>query len=389
MIAKFPGARWTRGAAIVVATILLASPARAGCNFGDIADAVKESVSATLVCETACKDEASCAAAIYMVAVLSMLAAEGGQSKVNSFCSGVPNTLDEVVSKLNTVFGNSTVQSVVGDVSSELASVGSLADVLKCACATEHSNAASENSIGVCLVDALCTLQEWVGFEACNCQPPPPKIANCAATNVACGQWNNPDPVCQGSGSDPIFSWYPDGQTQAHYYPYNDDYRDWTSVTTTPEGALVTLTPSPGNQCGQTLYCYCPSPMKPTWTKVNWVGHDVSPYIFSCTCPEGTHAGAMMPNGVSSCLCDNTNEAAKFSNLGPGGMCPPPACPAGQTRLGQNGECVTPCSDPSQGMAFDGSCCNPAQMTSCGQCCPAGTIPDSNSGTCVPKPIVK
>lgn len=375
-----------QGAAIVVAMILLTLPVRAGCNFTDVADAVKQSVSATLVCETACKDEESCGLAIYMVAVLTGMATEGAQDKVDSFCKDVPGALDQYVSKLQTVFGSDTAKSIIGDYSGELAAVGSFADALKCACATEHSDVASENSVGVCLIDALCAMQEWVGFEACNCSPPPAKVGNCAATNAACGQWDNPDPVCQGSGSNPIFSWYPDGQTQAHYWPYYDDYRNWTSVTTTPEGSLVTETPSPSDKCGQTLYCYCPSPMKPTWTKVNWVGHDVSPYIFSCACPDGTHPGATMPNGISSCLCDSTNQPAILTGLAIHGMCPPPECPAGQTRLGGVGDCVTPCSDPSQGMSFDGSCCNPAQMTSCGECCPPSTVPDPKSGTCVPRP---
>lgn len=376
----------TQGSAIVAAVILLASPARAGCNFTDVADAVKQSVSATLTCESACDTEESCAAAIWLVAALTGIALEGGQDEVNSFCAQAQGKLDQIASTAKTVFGNELAQKYLGDLSTELGAIGSAANVVKCACATQRSNEASEDSIGVCLIDALCTLQEWVGFEACYCSPPPPQIANCAATNVACGQWDNPNPVCQGSGSNPIFSWYPDGQTQAHYWAYYDDYRNWTTVTTTPEGSLVTETPSPSDKCGQTLYCYCPLPMKPTWTKVNWVGHDVNPYIFSCACPEGTHAGATMPNGISSCLCDDTNQPAILSGLALQGMCPPPACPAGQTRLSLDGECVTPCSDPSQGMAFDGSCCNPTQMSSCGQCCPPSSVPDPKSGTCVPRP---
>ncbi|MDQ2078571.1 hypothetical protein RA307_00125 [Xanthobacteraceae bacterium Astr-EGSB] len=373
-------------AVIIAATLVLTSPVRAGCNFSDVADAVKQSVSATLTCKSVCKEEVSCAGAIWLVAVLTGIAAEGGQGKVDTFCAQAQGKLDQIASTANTVFGNALAQKYFGDMSDQLAAVASAAEVVKCACETQHSNVASQDSVGVCLMDALCAMQEWVGFEACNCSPPPPKAANCAATNLACGKWNNPDPVCQGSGSNPIFSWYPDGQTQAHYNPYYDDYRNWTSVTTTPEGTLITQTPSPSNKCGQTLYCFCPAPMKPVFTKVNWVGHDLNPYILSCACPDKTHAGPMMPNGISSCLCDNTNEPAIMSGLAPFGMCPPAACPAGQVRLGGVGECVTPCADASQGMGFDGSCCNPAQMSTCGTCCPPSTVPDPKSGTCVPRP---
>jgi hypothetical protein len=131
--------------------------------------------------------------------------------------------------------------------------------------------------------------------------------------------------------------------------------------------------------------------MNPVWHEVPNPGSGDHRYIFSCDCPydpkdpdRQTHPGAVV-NGISTCLCNNTNQPANFG-FAPLGMCPPPACPAGQTRLGLDGDCVTPCSDPSQGMAFDGSCCNPAQMSSCGQCCPPSTVPDPKSGTCVPRP---
>jgi hypothetical protein len=37
-------------------------------------------------------------------------------------------------------------------------------------------------------------------------------------------------------------------------------------------------------------------------------------------------------------------------------------------------------------MTFDGSCCDPAKMTSCGKCCPPGTTPDPTTGSCLPPP---
>jgi hypothetical protein len=125
--------------------------------------------------------------------------------------------------------------------------------------------------------------------------------------------------------------------------------------------------------------------MEFSWNEVPNPGSGDHRYILSCDCPKGTHPGATMQDGISTCLCDDTNKPANFG-LAPFGMCPPPDCPAGQTRLGTDGECVVPCSDPSMGMAFDGSCCNPGQMTSCGECCPPDTVPDPKKGTCVPRP---
>jgi hypothetical protein len=57
-------------------------------------------------------------------------------------------------------------------------------------------------------------------------------------------------------------------------------------------------------------------------------------------------------------------------------------CPKGQINFG--GKCVKPCTSSSEVMTPDGTCCDPNQVTFCGQCCPAGKVPDPANGTCTP-----
>jgi hypothetical protein len=158
--------------------------------------------------------------------------------------------------------------------------------------------------------------------------------------------------------------------------------------TTTAEGTLVEAMPpfAEGTGCDGVYYCFCPAPMKAEWLEVPNPDSGDRRWVFACDCPDGTHPGAVMPNRISSCLCDNTNKPAQFGSIAPGGMCPPPAYPAGQTRFGGDGPCVTPCSDPKQGMAFDGNCCAPTQMSTYGKCCPLDTVPNPNTGSCEPRP---
>jgi hypothetical protein len=368
----------------------LVTPAQAGCDPGDIFDAAKQTYSAVSDCKSACSNEASCAGAIWLAAVLSGIATEGGQNKVDSFCNQAQGSASQILGKLETIGGSSIGQEVLGQVASLLNSVGSAAMVVKCACETEHAGASLDSSFGSCMEDALCWLQEQLGGGSCYCTRPPPAIARCAAIAEQCRQvtymewWRYPE--CQNiAAPNSIINTNPDGKNSG----YMDDWRSTLSISTSSEGTLIEQLPptAEGTGCGGVRYCYCPAPMKPDWVLIPNPGSGQNLYVFACECPDKTHPGAVMPNGISSCLCDNTNQPANFG-FAPFGMCPPPACPAGQTRLGgdDNSPCVTPCADKSQSMAFDGSCCNPAQMTNCGQCCPPDTVPNVKTGSCEPRP---
>ncbi|MCI4679573.1 hypothetical protein K9U39_06680 [Rhodoblastus acidophilus] len=322
-----------------------------------------------------------------MTSVLTGVAAAAGQSAVNSFCSQAEGKTDvnKIISILKSA-GGSSVDQLAG----VLNSVGSITSVVKCACETEQGAGSLGSNIGACMEDALCSLQEALGGGSCYCTRPPPALARCAAVNQKCEKvmytewWRYPE--CQGIGaSGSIFNTNPNGQNSGGYM---QPWQSTLSVTTTPEGTLVQQLPptAEGTGCGGVHYCFCPAPMKINWVHVPNPGSDREFYVLACDCPEGTHPGDVMPNGISSCLCDNTNQPAMLSGLAVHGICPPPACPAGQSRMGGDGPCVTPCADPKQGMAFDGSCCDPKQMSSCGKCCPLDTFPNSQTGSCEPRP---
>lgn len=381
----------TIAAGFISAMILLSPPAKAGCDASDIFNAAKNTVGAVSTCDSACKDEASCALAIWLLAVLAGVATEGGQGMVNSFCADVRNTeskIDtgkQVAGALGSAAGSALSPDQLKEVSDKLGSVTGAAKIADCACDMQQGLGALMSDLGACMTDFMCWLQEEIGLGACECTRPPPQIANCSSVDAEkCKALGYPhslgDPAC-GAGNS-IRNSNPDCKNYSYWTANQTTF----SCTTGPEGTLVQALPpsGEGTGCAPVYYCFCPAGMIPAWPEVANPDSSDKAYKFACNCPEGTHPGAKMPNGISSCLCDNTNEPAQFNSLL--GICPPPACPPGQTRLGGDGDCVTPCADPKQGMAFDGSCCDPNQMTSCGKCCPVNMIPNAKTGACEKRP---
>lgn len=380
--------------AILAAMILVASPAWAECSLEDLGKSFWGTVIATKDCNSVCDSKEACDAAIALDAALAMVALQSsdtgkGQALVDQFCKEAQGTADQVVSTLNTIFSNSIAESVLGNLSKQLGAIGSAAMVVKCSCETEQSTNALGADVGECLQEGLCSAQQTLGIDLgyCDCTPPPPQIAHCGAVDVkACEgmdlltRMKHPECIPASSIANSNPNWQ---NSTAEMAPY----RPSIFKVETPEGTTaVQLPPSAeGTGCGAVQSCFCPKPMEFKWWEVANPGSGDHRYLLACDCPTGTHPGAQMPSGISSCLCDETNQIANFG-FAPFGMCPPPACPPGQTRLGVDGKCVTPCSDPTLGMAIDGSCCNPAQMSSCGQCCPPNTMPDPKSGACVPRP---
>ncbi|WP_298882116.1 hypothetical protein [uncultured Bradyrhizobium sp.] len=375
---------------------MLASPAQAGCSLHDLGNGIFGTLQATWDCKSVCDSEEACAAAVALDAALAGVALEGsdtgkGQALVNQFCKEAQGDADKIVGLLNTIFGNAIAKEVLGDLSSELSSVGSAAKVVHCSCETEQATNSFGFDIGQCAEEVMC---DWFG-QGCNCTRPAPQTASCPSVDVkGCtdpnhhGYWNE---ACfpKGSISNTNGNW----QNGGEYY----NTRSSVAKIDSPQGTLAIQLPPTAEDtgCDPIISCFCPKPMTPAWHQIPNPDSDWQRWIFSCDCPyeadnpdHQTYPGATLPSGISQCLCYNSNQPANFG-WQPFGMCPPPKCPDGQTRMSLTGECITPCSDPTQGMAFDGSCCNPSQMTSCGQCCPVGTIPDTNSGTCVPKQIVK
>jgi hypothetical protein len=388
-----------------IGVLLPIAPARAGCSLDDLLNAVANTVESigSSSCAAACDTGAGCGAAVGVTAALAGVATEANQASVNTFCSDISNLIQQVnkgsddansvVNALQQATNSSIGQDLLDDLSSAVGSVADPLGVAQCACSVEQGLGQLGSAFGACLQDFLCAGDALLG-NPCTCQAPAPLTADCAQSNITCGNFNDADPACAGgSASSPTIVSGQNGQTIPGYVG--------VSQQTNSSGTIVIGGGSGSDghgHCAPTFYCFCPAPMKAVWTQ-DTVQNDNQGvpagtsgwYIFSCQCPSGTHADPSGKTlaGISACLCDNSNQTANFAPDSFGGMCPQPNCPTGQIRLSGNGKCVTPCSNPSEGMTLDGACCNPAQMTSCGTCCPPGTTPDPATGTCLPPQTIQ
>jgi hypothetical protein len=396
------------GLLTAAAVLTPSDPARAGCSAGDLLNAVVNTVTtvATGSCSTACDNSATCGIAVWLTAALAGVATDDSQAAVDQFCTAMKNVITPVktgASDAQSVIKGlqkvdpSLAQDVLSELSSVLSDVSDPVSAALCGCAAEQSLSQLGAAFGACLEDFLCAGDAALGHP-CTCTAPPPVLANCAQSNANCN-YNNGDAACQGGTA--AFPTLIAGQNGTPIPPY-------TPVTQTQNstGTLVTGGGSGSDNnghCAPTYYCFCPAPMQGKWVSDQAfndsngipVGNNGQPtsgwFIFACECPSGTHAdpSGATTGGVSVCLCDNSSLPANFATDAFGGMCPPPNCAAGQVRHNGNGNCVTPCSNPSEGMTFDGACCNPAQVTSCGTCCPPGTTPDPATGTCIPPQTIQ
>ncbi len=398
-------AAWLRGA-ILAGLALLAPIAPAwgqACTASDLLDGLEGAVSGVLseACAIACEDGSGCAAAAGVSLVLSATAVEAGQAAVTNVCSKLNSIVSTGQNDANTVSsvleqaGFSSASDAIYDALQTLAQPIAVA---QCGCDVEEGLDLLGADLGDCLQDVLCSADQALFGESCNCTPGPATQADCtmqtAAScanygNAACTQLPNSIQSEESNGANnPADTTYPP-----------------ITIINGPSGTLVSQggpSTNGGSGCAPLSYCFCPKPMVPTWTQ-NSPSLGTSPtgffYIFSCDCPMGTHpAGAQ--NGISVCACDGTNEALKPSTS-PGGMCPPPPppkCGKGMTRIGGkcvescsegqvrvNGKCVTPCSDSTQAMTADGVCCSPTQVSSCGTCCPSDLAPNPQTGSCSPR----
>ena len=348
---------------------------RAGCNPDDLLNnlaSAAESIGSN--CATACADGAGCGVSAAIAGTLGGISANSGQGEVNQICSAIQQGLKSAnsgtddantLASLLTQYGVSS--SVAQQLAQQLAGVAGALGVAGCGCAIEQGVGQLGNDLGACIQDALCSLDALIG-SPCSCTPPPPIQANCALPANGCGYFDS-DPACQGNNT--IIS------GPAGYEP--------VSTVTTKSGTYVSVggDSSDGNgHCSAVEYCFCPAPMQATWIKDTAYDTSGEFYIFTCACPASTHqTGAV--TGIPVCLCDNTNKPMQP----PGslfGMCPPLSCPAGQVKI--NNQCVATCTDPTEIMLSGGQCCNPAQASSCGTCCPAGQSPDAATGSCTTRP---
>ena len=368
----------TIGAALVAAAAMLlpndaAWPAP-GCNLGDVFQAGENAAGA--LTSTAC--DATYATGPVGVGIAGAIAAGlAASGQANSLCKVVNTALSDI-SAITSWLQTAGINS---DVLTEIAGIPGLdpVSVLQCGCDLEQGFDQLASDLG----DCLCDLVSWIPGVNCNsCTPPPPIPANCSLpANCFIG---SSDPACQANNVIPGCSTIEFGGVQNQICPGSEQDG--------PNGAFVTATT--GNpDCPTTLYCFCPKPLVPTWPPVappqpssGSSFPSGSTGVFTCACPDGSYQ-AGTAGGIPICLCDYTNQPPKVGDT-PQERCPINLlgnCQPGQITT-QSGKCVTPCSDPSMGMTPDGSCCDPNQVTACGQCCKAGTRPVN--GTCVgPGPI--
>lgn len=368
-------------AALAVAAVVAPGSARAGgsCNFGDFLQAVENTVSSLSsgACGAACAEAgAGCFAAAGIGAGLGVVAASQGQGSVNNFCSA----LNTAVSDASSIQSWLTAAGVASDLVSAIASAGDPISIAQCACDLEQGVGQISSEASSCFQDAICGLQQDLGWGACSCTPPPPVAEACSAI--------------VGDNDSPAT----------------------TRVDSLSNGTLVTDLrqgwDGHSQYCSPQHYCFCPSPMKiveqPDYALLGsdpWPCQSQTDYYcawtYSCECPQlgpgqMTHPAAASGPLSQVCLCDTTGLAAVppvKSNINPtGSICPIPLtgipCPSGQVR-DEKDQCVAACKSGSQVMTPDGNCCDPTQVTSCGTCCPAGTTPNLTNGTCSPNQITQ
>jgi len=371
------------GAALFAATATCApiSAARAqSCNAQDLWNALSNTWQDTATCAAACADGVGCYAAFLITGGLATAAAGGDQNAVNSFCTTVQTAADDAATIIGDLRAIGVSDSVVQSLSSAFNSISSPLAAAQCACDEVRDAGSLISDIGQCIEDGVCIATQALGG-ACGCTQPPTTVAgNCAPVLAGCGQFffydlskcsdpNNHDLPCLCAGSSakgsPIIS-TGDGTSP----PY--------VIVNTPGGTEIIQSSSgsaPFGTCGTSWACFCPKPM----TLQHTCDGALDPAcnnnidIWYCACPKGTHGD---PAGDMSCLCDSNNQPANFD---PQSFLPVCGCPTGQ--VSWDGKCVAACAK-NDVRTPDGTCCNPNQVTFCGQCCPPGWIPDPVRGIC-------
>ena len=338
-------------------TLLPTAPARADC-LKDIANSIANTPNAigSPACDAAL-GESSAALAVFT----------GALSADQGLASQICNAVGDV---------NQLQSLIPPEVSQALGGLNPI-DFAQCACDLSQGIDQIASEAASCLQGAICGIQQDLGFGPCSCQEPAPVAADCTPP-LDCAGNNAPQSQCsnlmlQDTGVNP----QPVG---------------WSQLK---DGSWFVLDTSDGwngksQYCSPDRYCICPAPLVIVQTPVSWnPGVD----MISCGCPQlgpgqTTHAAAASGPLAEVCICDNTGRAAVPPDWDPQlnpthSICPLPLtgiqCPDGQANW--DGKCVPACAKGDV-RTPDGKCCNPNQVTFCGQCCPQGYLPDPVRGIC-------
>jgi hypothetical protein len=385
-----------RAHAIAIAAALLSPsiPARADCSFNDFLNAVENLGSAisSPACDAAYASGVGVGLVVGLGGALSGVMAEDSNVG-NQICQQVQNdfnNLGNVSNDLGTLQGIlgqypaaasllQTAQDTLGDVANPLGAAA-------CACDWGQGVGQLGGDVLACLQNAICGLQEDLGWGGCGCTPPTPILANCTPPIETCtGYTGNPnDPACQNA-----------------IYGQNGVNPPSTIVEQTANGTVV-IDVTDGwdgssKYCSPDRYCFCPAPM--TVVAVDNLiadgGNPANGYVmYVCECPSGTKAAAQSGPLAEVCICNNTGLLAsppvKSVTNPEGSACPIPLtgipCPQGEVNVG--GKCVPACAS-NEVRTPSGTCCNPDNVSMCGVCCPPGTKPNLANGSCNPSPVIQ
>ena len=386
------GWRGLTASARVVLLVLLTicapfTPAYAGCSATDLASAIGTLISKFPV---GCLDDPEFVIALpYVIGILQLPNGEGA-----TVCSAIEAAGGDL-SKANTLLSKSGISNVsaLSDVSSLLSDAADASNIASCACQTAEDPGwpAFFAQFDTCLQQLFCTADNdctgsSVNIQQIDCEisPCPPgsfnQIYNCGGTlqNPIPGIWG-PAPAAGSMSGAPV------------------------TYQGTAAGVVVTQT-QPGYSASgaETVYeCFCPYPMQIGWSNAidNTGSQTIDLPYLTCTCPPGTTAASAPGTSTPACLCDSgplKGQAAPTSGECPtsgsttgcptgeiesAGKCVA-SCPAGEEASA--GKCVASgCSDPTKIQLANGSCCDPAQASSCGTCCPSGQRPDPATGNCI------
>jgi hypothetical protein len=337
-----------RAVVLAVAIFALVTPARSqSCDVGKVITAIGNAAAtaSSPECDAAYSESA------FAVAVLAGVLAALDQNTSDQICGDVSNI--QQWSSYTTV-----LQGLPGFVA---------IDVASCACEAEQGFVALGQDVLGCIQVGLCGLQQALLHEPCGCTPPPPQPAkNCSppswcANSAANANKNECKGAIIGAGGNPppVLEQQTPGGTRV------------LSVVDGWDGS------SPS--CTADEYCFCPSPMTLQKWQNGWSSN--GSWYYSCQCPKGTSPSPKNPN---VCICDGSNIVATPPDSA-GVIChvlTGITCKPGQESV--NGQCVTPCANPKQIQLANGTCCDPAQASACGECCPSGQAPDPVSGNCKP-----
>jgi hypothetical protein len=376
----------------VTATSIAPAKADNSCSVQDLGNAAQNTYDGFVngQCGAALSDPVSEALTIYLTTLVGGMGAQSASfcqmvNDASSWTGSAQQNINNVSGGLNKIdpSGQLTNQfnGAINSVSGALSDAAGIESAFTCACSVTASLGQLFGDVGACVEQGLCDFANAIhsiipGVDACS-GPPNVTWVNCMQDPCSGSGFNR---VCNGAGG----MWPEDCGTG----PCTTGHG---SVQCQPAGSGQVcgsvVGSDPGNGGVNIVACECPAPRQ--MTPHTGVDGDGNPWPYlTCDCPAGTS-----PAGVS-CLCDSTHQppqpvGVKTTTNPEGAACPPPflgtPCPTGQINF--DGKCITPCSNPADGMTQDGTCCDPNQVTSCGMCCPPGTTPVN--GTCMPKQIAQ